>query len=212
LSYFPERAAVRRAAAMAETVGPPADRVPSDDPEGEVGTLYRAMSRSLIGFAMPYVGGDRPEAEGLVQEAFVEAWRQWTTVRKLDERRRRAWLCQVIRHKAISSYRKKNNLVAVDPQCETLLNLPAASPDVTQLVLARDLLDQCTKVIHNLREDLQLAIALRCEGFRSSQIASLMGRSPSTVRGYWAEVIDEITRHIGPVIEILDESDEGDRP
>jgi RNA polymerase sigma factor (sigma-70 family) len=194
-----------------------------DNVDAQIIRFYRQWSRHLVGYAALLTGGDLPEAEGLVDEAFHQLYLNWTRVEGFNDRGRYGWLRAVIRNKAVNAFRRRDRLpIPIDPlEDAARLDQPSAhdNPDdpVHNLLarehalLARGLLDRCMAVIHSMPEHLRIAILLRADGRSSRQIGALMGVDSSTVRGYWQRAIKELTANVGDVIKILDAVDEQDQ-
>jgi RNA polymerase sigma factor (sigma-70 family) len=200
----------------------------SDDVAAQVEGLYRKWSGALVGYALSWTGGDRDEAEGLVDEAFHELYRQWDRVTVYNNQGQYGWLRTVTRNRAVSAYRKRHGMpVLIDPLKDrdlddwhsfAILDRPSLADDPDDPVqalltcehrsLARHLVDECMAVIQTMPERMRIAILLRGDGCTSQQIATQMGVDASTVRGYWKKAIKELTAKVGDVIKILDKGDE----
>jgi RNA polymerase sigma-70 factor (ECF subfamily) len=74
--------------------------------ERELRALYDAHAVALLGYAMRLCDGDRAQAEDLVQETLVRAWRHLDV---LDPSAApvRPWLFTVAQHLAIDAYRAR---------------------------------------------------------------------------------------------------------
>lgn len=180
----------------------------------EIVELYRVCSRQRVVTAMRWTGGDLAGAQEITQEAFHAACLQWRTVGRYDQARQLAWLRQVVRNKAVWAFRARQRLTLVDPiEDRAMLDGPARTAEPAQAVLARDLLHRCIAVIDTLPEHLRVAILLRCDPdhqYTSTEIGAILEVDASTVRGYWRKVIQELSERVGPVIKILDETEEGE--
>jgi RNA polymerase sigma-70 factor (ECF subfamily) len=176
-----------------------------DADAAEIHAVYRSESRRLVGYAKWLLGGNLADAEDVVDEAFGDLCRRWSDLRTLDEPIQRAWLRRVVRNKAISAYRRQRSTIVVDPLGDARRLDRATGDDQAHVLLARELLDQCLAVIQSLPSHLRLAIVLRAEGLTSGEIGEQLGVDSSTVRGYWAKVIQELHAKVGPVLRILDD-------
>jgi RNA polymerase sigma-70 factor (ECF subfamily) len=72
-------------------------------PEQEFARLFEATGRSLLAQAY-LLTGDRQEAQDLVQEAFLRAWRDWRRVSTLTSPE--AWLRRVVHNLAVGRWRR----------------------------------------------------------------------------------------------------------
>src|SRR6516165_3966752 len=74
--------------------------------------IIRSHSRTL--FAIAYgILQSREEAEDVVQDALVKAWKTRWRVR--DPQKFPAWLCMIARHRAHDVFRKRQPLPTLDP-------------------------------------------------------------------------------------------------
>jgi RNA polymerase sigma-70 factor (ECF subfamily) len=71
--------------------------------DGEFGRLFERAGGLLFGYAF-LLTGDRGEAEDLVQEAFLRAWRDWKRVSSLESPD--TWLRRVVHNLAIGRWRR----------------------------------------------------------------------------------------------------------
>ncbi|MFG1926844.1 RNA polymerase sigma factor [Cryptosporangium sp. NPDC048952] len=175
--------------------------------------IYRTWSRPLVAYALTWSGNDQRLAEGYVDHAFHELYLGWSELGARSQSELYSWLRLVVRNKAVDDYRRRSRVGLVDPlEDGDLLDRPAVdggAADLCRSVLARDLYDQCLRVIRRMPEAQRIAILLRGEGQNSRQIAEHMGVDASTVRGHWKKVREDLTIYVGHVIRILDsESDE----
>lgn len=191
-----------------------------DEVEARIVGRYQNWSTHLVGYALSWAGGDLGEAEDSVDEAFQVLYQKRDQVAGFNDPGLYGWLRAVIRNRAVDAFRKRHQILLVDPLEDTgCLDQLCVDADPMyallaheHVVLARDLLDRCMTVINSLPERLRVALLLRGEGQTSSQIGEQMGVDSSTVRGYWKQAIKELTANVGDVIMILDdEVDEWDR-
>jgi RNA polymerase sigma-70 factor, ECF subfamily len=82
------------------------DRIPKDHAE-EVADCFTAYAQDLFGYACVVTRGDSALADDLVQSAFIEAARQWPTMRGLRDAQRVRWLQTTVSYQAISMFRRK---------------------------------------------------------------------------------------------------------
>src|ERR1700746_2901460 len=78
--------------------------------------IIRAYGRTL--FAVAYgVLQNREEAEDVVQDSLVKAWKTRWRVR--DPEKFPAWLCMIARHRAHDALRKRRRIPLTHETCET---------------------------------------------------------------------------------------------
>ena len=75
-------------------------------------TLYAEHGRPLLGYAERLTGGDRQQAEDVVQETLVRAWRN---AERLEAASARPWLFRVARNIAIDRARARRSRMADAP-------------------------------------------------------------------------------------------------
>jgi RNA polymerase sigma-70 factor (ECF subfamily) len=110
--------------------------VPVAATEDELRGLYDAHAGPLLGYVQGLLGDDRAQAEDIVQETLVRAWR---VGERLDRRHARQWLYTVARNLAIDRYRARR---ARPPQVDDapLRELPAPD-ELDQALLAWQVTD-----------------------------------------------------------------------
>ncbi|GIF78208.1 SigE family RNA polymerase sigma factor [Asanoa siamensis] len=65
--------------------------------------FYQGSCRRLLGYVF-LLTGDLPEAQDVVQEAYMQAWQHWSTIEAYDEPE--AWMRMVANRIAISRWRR----------------------------------------------------------------------------------------------------------
>jgi RNA polymerase sigma-70 factor, ECF subfamily len=75
-------------------------------------TLYAEYGGPLLGYAERLTGGDRQQAEDVVQETLVRAWRN---AERLEASTARPWLFRVARNIAIDRVRARRSRIADAP-------------------------------------------------------------------------------------------------
>jgi RNA polymerase sigma-70 factor, ECF subfamily len=78
--------------------------VPVAPPQEHLRSLYEAYAGPLLGYVQGLLGDDRPQAEDIVQETLLRAWRLGG---RLDRAQARQWLYTVARNLAIDRYRAR---------------------------------------------------------------------------------------------------------
>ncbi len=126
--------------------------------------------------------GDPHQAEDLVQETFMRAFR---SIGQVDEPAGfRAWLLKVAQTVAIDAYRHGARLRRAEPKRvsqEVLGGLPAAGPDDPDQAGRREKVRQ---VLQSLPEEYRLPLTLRyIDGADCGTIQMQLGLSPGSLRG-----------------------------
>jgi RNA polymerase sigma-70 factor (ECF subfamily) len=128
--------------------------------------LYRRYARMVHGVLLARAPGN--EVEDLVQEVFLQAWRQLDSLR--EPAAFGGWIVRIARHRATDAVRARRPAEELDPA------LPAAdSTDAEALSVLR--------LIRALPEAYREPLALRLiEGLTGPEIAELTGLTPGSVR------------------------------
>ncbi|HQV02171.1 MULTISPECIES: RNA polymerase sigma factor [unclassified Novosphingobium] len=69
--------------------------------------LYRSQQRPLLGYALGLLAGDREAAEDVVDEAFVDIWRQAATFTASGSGQ--GWIRRIVRNKAVDWLRRNGS-------------------------------------------------------------------------------------------------------
>lgn len=176
----------------------------------EVARLFKAESEAVFRSALRAAGGDRAEAENLVQEVFEAAALQWATIAAYLPDRRRAWLCRVARNKAIDGYRAgKPMQLAADP------DVSGESPSAERVALTRMQKDRCVKVISQMPEMRRKVAYLKFhEEWKTCEIAEYLSIAAGTVRVHVHGARVMLENAVGPEVflteDLAEETDVGE--
>jgi RNA polymerase sigma-70 factor, ECF subfamily len=152
-------------------------RAGRDAPEEDLmRALYKEHSGALFAYVLRLVGGDRYQAEDVVQETLLRAWK---SASRLDPAARslRPWLVTVARRIVIDGHRSRQ------------ARPPEASPAALDQLPAEDELDRSLRLmtISDALEDLtdahrQVLIETYFKGRTVNEAAAELGVPPGTVR------------------------------
>lgn len=133
--------------------------------------LYRVIRR---------MASDQGEAEAIVQEAWLRAWRALS--RYDDDRPIYPWLMRIAVNVTRDIWRKKRPVDFADiGEVEDIFPDPQPGPE--QRLTRQETLDRLADGVENLRPEFRLVIGLRYEeGFAYEEIAELLGVPLNTVR------------------------------
>lgn len=142
----------------------------SSSSEEQFSLFFERCRNSLL--AQGYLlTGDRQEAQDLVQEALLRAWRDWRRVSNLDNPE--AWTRRVLYNLAVGRWRRLNVRRLKD--VSSLLPTEAPAPSIEQL----DVVNALRSLPANQREALILTAFV---GLSTAEVAKEMRRSEGTVR------------------------------
>jgi len=147
-------------------------RTPSDG-DALIKALYREHGHALLLFALTLTGRDRQQAEDVVQETLIQAWRAADT---LDHRpdRLREWMFAMARRIVAE------NLPRPRAEMQPQRPEPAGSPAETQRVAAASAIYEALQVLpREYREVMRLTYL---EGQSVNEAASALAISPDTVK------------------------------
>jgi RNA polymerase sigma-70 factor, ECF subfamily len=151
----------------------------ADDLDGAFETLVLAHQDRLFTIALR-TGGDRSDAEELVQDAFVRAYRALETwpADRIRELRLRGWLTTILLNAGRNRARVKRvptTELAFDPGAE-----PRADP-----LTRRDERDTWARLLAGLSPAQRTAVVLRhVDGMSYAEIAAAVGRPEGTVKAH----------------------------
>jgi RNA polymerase sigma-70 factor (ECF subfamily) len=172
------------------------------DPRG-VELLYERYSG--IAFALAYrLLGERGGAEDVVQEAFLNVWRQGATY---DTRRGtvRTWLLTIVHHRAIDQMRSARSKSSADTVIDDAMPLPAKEDTWTEVVrgLEHERVQQAMAALPP--EQRQVVDLAYYGGFTQTEIAQRVGIPLGTVKGRMRLALDKLR----DLLRVSDAVDEG---
>ncbi|OAI39249.1 hypothetical protein AYO40_01380 [Planctomycetaceae bacterium SCGC AG-212-D15] len=166
-----------------------------------LGSLLEACRRHLLCVAQQELNRDlqaKGGASDLVQETFLAGQKDFEHFHGSSEAELRAWLRQLLYHRAAKFRRRYRTTLKRRLTAETTLpesRLPA-EPRVTTpsvQVMAREQAQKLRQIMTRLPEDYRRVIALRYEEQRSfTEIGRLMDRTPNAARLLWLRALESM--------------------
>ena len=158
--------------------------------------IIRASSRTL--FAIAYgVLQDRAEAEDVVQDAFVKAWKSRARVR--DPEKFPAWLATIARHRAHDIFRKRRTVPLSTTIDEAIEPSPTAEQNSSELD------QQLRSALAALPELHRAALTLRYfEEMDYRSIENILGLSNGALRGILGRALASMRKQLRPALASLE--------
>jgi RNA polymerase sigma-70 factor (ECF subfamily) len=155
--------------------------------------IIRTHSRTL--FAIAYgILQNREEAEDVVQDALVKAWKTRRRVR--DTKKFPAWLCMIARHRAHDVFRKRRIVPLSD---QAINGTDPESPDTTALD------QQLHSALADLPELHRTAVTLRYfEEMDYRTIENTLGLTNGALRGILGRALASMRKQLRPALASLD--------
>ncbi len=158
------------------------------DPADAVSTLVDEYGGQLYALAVRFCG-DRTEAEDLVQDVFLEAFRNWETFR--GEASPRTWLYTIAARRCQRMHRKRSGEPARIASLEELLPFDEArvaviageQEDGLQRQIRSEARERIEGAIASLAEEFRIPLVLKeIVGLSVAEIATILGLEEGTVR------------------------------
>ena len=141
--------------------------------------VVREHGDAIYGFVLRRVGGARPLAEDLTQEAFLRAWRGRRTFR--EETSMRGWLCAIAANVVRDHARRQRRRPAEVPQPDWF-DVPDRSGDASAGVARAEGLDRLRGALAALPANQREMFLLReRDGLSYADIAAALGCPVGTV-------------------------------
>ncbi len=155
--------------------------------------LYRATSATLFGVVLR-INHDRGQAEDVLQEVFVTAWRQASTF-DAAQGRVLTWLTTIARHRAIDSLRRKaaqpvtvsrfGALDADDGESDLLEHVPTDLPGPLEMLEDANRTHELQRCMDELTGQQRSSLALTYyQGLSHAEVAEHMSQPLGTVKSW----------------------------
>ncbi|WP_344886213.1 RNA polymerase sigma factor [Allokutzneria multivorans] len=142
--------------------------------------LVRRHTTKLYRVALRIVG-DPADAEDVVQEAWVSAWRSMAGFR--GEAAPTTWLYRVVTNAALAHLRRRRPTVPLEPEGKVESALADRSPTPEQAALSREKVDAVLRAIALLEPSQRVPLVLReLEGMSYEEVASVLEVSVAALR------------------------------
>jgi RNA polymerase sigma-70 factor (ECF subfamily) len=148
--------------------------------------LYTQESSRLLGVVQRIVR-NRPQAEDIVHDAFVNIWSRAASFDPLRGQAR-GWIYSIARNLALNSLRDNSRQHAVDPETLETLNLEESlqawrdSKDAFAWEYTADRMHTCFEMLEPIRRNCLLHAYV--DGYSHSQIAQHVGAPLGTVKAW----------------------------
>jgi RNA polymerase sigma-70 factor (ECF subfamily) len=171
-----------------------------------LGQALEGCRRYLLQIAQQQLNPDlqvKGGASDLVQETFLEAHRVFPRFQGNSPVELRAWLRQLLLHRAAKLGRRYRTTQKRRLSRETALEDGAPSPSAgvtpSGMAIAHELEQSLQLALDHLPEDYRRVISLRYQEGRSfEEIGRLMQRTPNAVRLLWLRAIERVKLELGP--------------
>lgn len=183
-----------------------------NDDESLFNAAYREHHRPLYAYLFGRTGS-REEAEDLLQEVFVRAWRHMETMRRIPVDRRVYWLLALARNLARDHYRRVSSRSRVETEIATeQAAVEVCRGDPTAALADREAAASVDRAIGGLPTAMRTALTLSLVGgLNSVEIGAMLGKSPATIRYQIAEARRRVAVALGLNTDMRDAEEVGTR-
>jgi RNA polymerase sigma-70 factor (ECF subfamily) len=171
-----------------------------------LGSALEACRRYLLSVARQELNEDlraKGGASDLVQDTFLEAQRAFDHFQGSSEVQLRAWLRQLLHHRASKFRRRYRTTRKRQLGRETALtaaSLPATGEDLhspSAQLIAHEQVQRLCQALERLPADYRQVITLRyLERHTFEEIGRLMQRTPNAARLLWLRAIEQVRQHL----------------
>ena len=149
---------------------------------------YKAMFNTAI-----RIMNDSAQAEDIMQEAFLEAFRQIDTYR--GESSFGTWLKKIVINKSIDEIRKAKDIISID---ELDVEVPAQNDDENYIQVLSTRVEEIRKAIHALPDSYRIILSLYLlEGYDHEEIAQVLDISYNLSRTRYSRARKKLLEYIG---------------
>jgi RNA polymerase sigma-70 factor (ECF subfamily) len=152
--------------------------------------LYRQYAGQLLAYLIKSLRGDKAEAEGIVQEAFLKAWKKRTSLR--DVKAFRSWIYSIALNELRQRKRKLRPLTTkeIETTCER--------PLPEQHVAGKKELERVMAALNTLPDDQREAILLvRIENMKFREVAEILKEPENTIKTRVRRGLLNLTEKLG---------------
>ena len=148
--------------------------------------------------------GNEQDAEDVVQESFLRAYRQ---LGKFDERASfGTWLYRIATNCSLdlvrSRKRRSENLAPADPEMEDpVVSLPAGDPDPERVTLSGEIRDRVANAMNELSATERTAFVLRhFEGMCIEDVSRVLDCQPGAAKHSVFRAVQKLRRALEPLV------------
>lgn len=155
--------------------------------------IYKLYYKSMFNTALRIVN-DPAQAEDIMQEAFLEAFRRIDTYRW--ESSFGTWLKRIAINKSIDEYRKSKDIVSIDQVDVEVADAGEEDENYIQVLSTR--VEEIRKAIHALPDSYRIILSLHLlEGYDHEEIAGILDISYNLSRTRYSRARKKLLELIG---------------
>jgi RNA polymerase sigma factor (sigma-70 family) len=154
--------------------------------------VYKLYYKTMFNTAIRILN-DSAQAEDIMQEAFLEAFRQIDTYR--GESSFGTWLKKIVINKSIDEIRKAKDVISID---EADIDLADKNDDENYLQVLSTKVEEIRKAIHALPESYRIILSLYLlEGYDHEEISKILDISYNLSRTRYSRARKKLLEYIG---------------
>lgn len=154
--------------------------------------VYKLYYKAMFNTAIRIVN-DTAQAEDIMQEAFLEAFRKIENYRW--ESSFGTWLKKIVINKSIDEIRKAKDIISID---ELDVEIPAQNDDENYLQVLSTRVEEIRKAIHALPDSYRIILSLYLlEGYDHEEIGQVLGISYNLSRTRYSRARKKLLEYIG---------------
>jgi len=154
--------------------------------------VYKLYYKAMFNTATRIVN-DSARAEDIMQESFLEAFRQIGNYR--GESSFGTWLKKIVINKSIDEIRKSKDIISID---EADIELPDQNEDENYLQVLSTKVEEIRKAIHALPDSYRIILSLYLlEGYDHEEISEILDISYNLSRTRYSRARKKLLEYIG---------------
>ena len=154
--------------------------------------VYKLYYKAMFNTAIRIVN-DSAQAEDIMQEAFLEAFRQIDTYR--GESSFGTWLKKIVINKSIDEIRKAKDVISID---EIDIEVADQNEDENYIQVLSTRIEEIRKAIHALPDSYRIILSLYLlEGYDHEEISQILDISYNLSRTRYSRARKKLLEYIG---------------